>query len=460
MAAASGSLASKYLPRVGYMATEMGTTFSFYMISSFLSVFYTDAVGLTPMVVSTLMLVVRVIDAVVAPVLGGIIDGTRSKWGRCRPWLLWGLPFLVLLSILTFSDFNFSGAGKVMYAYITYIGLELAFMLVDTSKAALVNTITADGQERVVLNSWRSAGGSIINIVLSAITMPIILFLGNDSGAYQITNVIYIIVCIPLILAGFFLCKETVVDATTSGEKVKFSESMASLVKNPMLLLLVVSSVLGTAASLSRIGTQVYYYQHSLQRPDLAGTIMVAYQVGQFLVPFVVPALIKVAGKKMSMIIANLLDGGALLVLFLLGPDANPILVVIGSFFVGFFAMTALIMFSATSDCVEYGYYRNGKRMPGASVGVMAMSIKLGLAVGGSLGLLLLGLFGYHQGVVVDEAMRENINFVVNAVPAILTFLCVLPLIPYKLTNKRMKEINAKNAEADAILASRNVGVD
>lgn len=460
MAAASGSLASKYLPRIGYMSTEMGTTFSFYMISSFLSVFYTDAVGLTPMVVSTLMLVVRVIDAVVAPVLGGIIDGTRSKWGRCRPWLLWGLPFLVLLSILTFSDFNFSGAGKVMYAYITYIGLELAFMLVDTSKAALVNTITADGQERVVLNSWRSAGGSIINIVLSAVTMPIILFLGNDSGAYQITNVIYIIVCIPLILAGFFLCKETVVDATTSGEKVKFSESMASLVKNPMLLLLVVSSVLGTAASLSRIGTQVYYYQHSLQRADLAGTIMVAYQVGQFLVPFVVPALIKVAGKKMSMIIANLLDGGALLVLFLLGPDANPILVVIGSFFVGFFAMTALIMFSATSDCVEYGYYRNGKRMPGASVGVMAMSIKLGLAVGGSLGLFLLGLFGYHQGVVVDEAMRENINFVVNAVPAILTFLCVLPLIPYKLTNKRMKEINAKNAEADAILASRNVGVD
>lgn len=396
MAAASGSLASKYLPRIGYMSTEMGTTFSFYMISSFLSVFYTDAVGLTPMVVSTLMLVVRVIDAVVAPVLGGIIDGTRSKWGRCRPWLLWGLPFLVLLSILTFSDFNFSGAGKVMYAYITYIGLELAFMLVDTSKAALVNTITADGQERVVLNSWRSAGGSIINIVLSAVTMPIILFLGNDSGAYQITNVIYIIVCIPLILAGFFLCKETVVDATTSGEKVKFSESMASLVKNPMLLLLVVSSVLGTAASLSRIGTQVYYYQHSLQRADLAGTIMVAYQVGQFLVPFVVPALIKVAGKKMSMIIANLLDGGALLVLFLLGPDANPILVVIGSFFVGFFAMTALIMFSATSDCVEYGYYRNGKRMPGASVGVMAMSIKLGLAVGGSLGLFLLGLFGYH----------------------------------------------------------------
>ena len=455
MAAASGSLASKYLPRIGYMSTEMGTTFSFYMISSFLSVFYTDAVGLTPMVVSTLMLVVRVIDAVVAPVLGGIIDGTRSKWGRCRPWLLWGLPFLVLLSILTFSDFNFSGAGKVMYAYITYIGLELAFMLVDTAKGTLVNTITADGDERVILNSWRSAGGSIINIVLSAVTMPIILFLGNDSGAYQITNVIYIIVCIPLILAGFFLCKETVVDATTRGEKVKFSESMASLVKNPMLLLLVVSSVLGTAASLSRIGTQVYYYQHSLQRADLAGTIMVAYQVGQFLVPFVVPTVLRFLGKKMGMIVANALDGVALLVLFLMGPNANPIAVIVCTFFVGFFAMSALMSFSATSDCIEYGYFRNGKRTPGASVGVMTMSVKLGLAIGGWLGLFLLGLFGYQQGVEVTEGMRESINFVVNAVPAILTFLSVLPMIPYSLTNKRMDEINAANAEADAKAAAR-----
>ena len=182
MAAAVG-VKSKYLARFGYMSAEMGTTFSFYMISSFLSVFYTDAVGLTPMVVSTLMLVVRVIDAVAAPIMGGIIDGTRSKYGRARPWLLWGLPFLVLLSILTFSDFDFSGVGKVMYAYITYIGLEFAYTLIDTSKAALVNTITADGDERVILNSWRSAGAAVINIVLSAITMPIILFLGNDSGA-------------------------------------------------------------------------------------------------------------------------------------------------------------------------------------------------------------------------------------------------------------------------------------
>ena len=129
-------------------------------------------------------------------------------------------------------------------------------------------------------------------------------------SAYQITNVIYIIVCIPLILCSFLFCKETVVNVNVFDKPVRFSESLGSLVKNPMLLLLVVSSVLGTAASLSRIGTQVYYYQHSLQRADLAGTIMVAYQVGQFLVPFVVPALIKVAGKKMSMIIANLLDGG------------------------------------------------------------------------------------------------------------------------------------------------------
>lgn len=444
---------TKYPVRFGYMATEMGTTVSFYMISSFLSVFYTDAVGLAPMVVSTLMLVVRVIDAVAAPIMGGIIDGTRSKWGRCRPWLLWGLPFLVLLSILTFSSFDFSGTGKVMYAYITYIGLEFAFMLVDTAKGALVNTITSDGQERVVLNSWRSAGSSIINIVLSAITMPIILWLGNDSGAYQIANAAYILVSIPLILAGFFLCKEDVTTGTVSGERIKFMESMGSLAKNPMLLCLFVSSVLGTTASLIRVGTQIYYYQHSLQRPDLASGIMVAFQIGQLLVPFVVPKLLQLLGKKSAMIIANLLDGAAMGVLFLLGPDAAPVAVIVLSFLIGFFAMAALITFSATSDCIEYGYFRNGKRMPGASVGVMTMSVKIGLAIGGSLGVFLLGVFGYHQGMEASETMRENINFVVNAVPAIMTLASVLPLIPYKLTNKRMEAINAANAKTDALIA-------
>ena len=453
--AAAVSTKAKYLARFGYMSTEMGGTFSFYMISSFLSVFYTDAVGLTPMVVSTLMLVVRIIDAVVAPIMGGIIDGTRSKWGRARPWLLWGLPFLVLLSILTFSNFDFSGAGKVMYAYVTYIGLEFAFMMVDTAKGTLVNTITADGQERVILNSWRQVGASIVNIVLSAVTMPVILLLGNDSGAYQITNVIYGLISIPLILCGFFFCKETVSDVSVSGERIKFSESMSSLLKNPMLVFLMISSILGVAASLSRLGTQVYYYQYSLQRPDMAGSIMAAYQIGQLVVPFFVPKLIQIAGKKMSMIVANLLDGATLLILFLLGPDANPMVVTVGSFFVGFFAMSSLISFSATSDCIEYGYFRNGRRTPGATVGAMTMGIKLGMAIGGSLGVFLLGAFGYQQGVDVTYEMRESINFVVNAVPAILMVLSVLPLVPYQLTNKRMEEINARNAEADARLAAQ-----
>lgn len=74
--------------KFGYASAEIGTTLSFYMISSYLTIFYTDAVGLAPAVISGLMLTVRIIEALIAPIAGGIIDQTNSKYGKCRPWLL------------------------------------------------------------------------------------------------------------------------------------------------------------------------------------------------------------------------------------------------------------------------------------------------------------------------------------------------------------------------------------
>ena len=193
----------KYAVRFGYAAAEIGTTLSFYMISSYLAIFYTDCVGLSPMIVSGLMLVVRIIEAVAAPITGGIIDKTSSRWGKCRPWLLWGLPFLALFSILTFSSFNLGTTGDTIYAYVTYIGLVIAFSFVDTAKSALVNTITIDAQERVVLNSWRSTGANIANLALAGVTMPLILFFGNGAKGYWTTCLIFTVLSIPVILLSF-----------------------------------------------------------------------------------------------------------------------------------------------------------------------------------------------------------------------------------------------------------------
>lgn len=442
----------KYTVRFGYAAAEIGTTLSFYMISSYLAIFYTDCVGLSPMIVSGLMLVVRIIEAVAAPITGGIIDKTSSRWGKCRPWLLWGLPFLALFSILTFSSFNLGTTGDTIYAYVTYIGLVIAFSFVDTAKSALVNTITIDAQERVVLNSWRSTGANIANLALAGVTMPLILFFGNGAKGYWATCLIFTALSIPVILLSFATCKETVV-TSASGPQASFLQSLTSAVRNPMLLCLMVYNILTLTGTFARLGTQMYYYNYTLGRPDLIAGIMMVFQFAQLIPPFIVPAIVSKVGKRNGFFIANIGQAASVLVMYVAGFDNIPV-VFVGTFFLGFFMMNALITYSATSDCIEYGYYRNGQRTPATTVGAVTLSVKVGLAIGGSLGILLIGVAGYSQGVEITDAVRGNINLAVNVFPAVMFLLGLLALIPYTLSNKRVAEIQEANAAKDAEAAN------
>lgn len=454
MSSVTASPRAKFKPRFGYAALEIGTTLSFYMISTYLAFYYTDCVGLSPIIVSGLMLVVRIIEAVAGPTTGGIIDRTVSKWGKCRPWLLWALPFLAIFSILTFSMFEIGDLGKTVYAYITYIGLVLAYAFMDTAKGALVNMITIDAQERVVLNSWRSVGGNIANLSLAAVTMPLILLFGNDASAYWMTNIIFTIISVPIILFSFAMCKETVVATTSAGGKQpSMLESLLAAFKNPQLLCLMAYNILTLTGTFSRLGTQAYYYNYTLGRPDLMGSILFVFQLAQLIPPFIVPKIVELVGKRNGFFIANTGQLVGVVLLYIAGFSNIP-LVYIGTFLLGFFMMNSLITYSATSDCIEYGYYRNGQRTPGTTVGAVTLSVKIGLAIGGSVGVLLVGLGGYAQGVEMTDAIRTNISLAVNIFPAVMFALGMAALIPYSLSNKRVAEIQKANAAKDAELAA------
>lgn len=437
--------------KFGYASAEIGTTLSFYMISSYLTIFYTDAVGLAPAVISGLMLTVRIIEALIAPIAGGIIDQTNSKYGKCRPWLLWGLPFLAAFSILTFYSFDLSNILKIIFAYLSYIGLVIAFSFVDTAKSALVNTITIDSQERVVLNSWRATGANITNVILAGVTMPLILFFGNNATAYSYTNLIYTAISIPALLLAFYTCKETVLTSSSHGGKISIKDSLLSSAKNKQLLSLMLYNVLTLTGIFSRLGVMTYYYIYSVGRPELVGGILMTFQIGQLLPPFIVPKLTEKFGKKATFFIANIGQSLSLLLMYFSGYDQIT-LIFVGSFLLGFFMMNSLTTFGATSDCIEYSYYKFGTRAPGAAVGAITLSVKTGLALGGSIGIFLIGIAGYSAGVEMTMDLRNNINLVANVFPIVMFVLGLFALIPFNLSNKRVAEIQKHNEETDKAL--------
>ena len=445
-------LVEKWFPRFGYASAEIGTILIFEIISSYLGLYYTDAVGLAPAIVAALMLIVRIIQSVGTPIAGNIIDRTKSRFGLCRPWLLWGLPFLVVLSILTFTTVGHTTVTKVLWAGFTYICLSVVFTMVDTAKGTLVNTISADMNERVVLNSYRSMGSSVGRLVLSGITMPLILFFGNGARGYFTTNLIFAIATIPFLLFAFVACKEHVAVAPDA-PKITVKESLVSLMRNSQLLWFVLFNLVATGATLWRVSISTYYYIYSVGRPDLVSPMLMAFTAGQFIPPLIVPFILKYFSKKTALMFGSIMQG-VILIAMHFTPYDNVVLIGVLTFMFGVSMMGSIIGFSACSDCIEYDYYRNGRRMPGTVVGAVSLSVAAGMAIGGSLGMFLLGVVGYHKGVVMDMAMRSDISLVVNLIPGIIMIAGIVILIPYKLSNKRMLEIQEANKLKDAAIES------
>ena len=183
--------------KVGYGFGEAGSTLSFTLISSYLTVFYSDVVGLAPAIIA---------------------ENTNSKWGRYRPYILFGAPVLAVFNCLTFLNLNISNGAKAFWCVFTYIVCCTAYSFANGAVICVVNSITSINAERVSANAYKGAIGSIFSVIVNAVTMPLLLYFGhgntNSSNGYFMTALIFSIASLPC----FFLCFKSTKEVI-SGEK-------------------------------------------------------------------------------------------------------------------------------------------------------------------------------------------------------------------------------------------------
>ena len=142
------------------------------MINTYLTVFYTDIVGLSASAISLIMLIARVWDAINDPMMGVIADRTRTRWGKFRPYLMFASPFLAIFNVLTFTVFPVQGLAKVILCLVCYIGAGMAYTAICVTYGGLVNLIARDSQVRMNYTAYRATGASVIKMILSAGAMP------------------------------------------------------------------------------------------------------------------------------------------------------------------------------------------------------------------------------------------------------------------------------------------------
>ena len=222
-----------FISKIAYGMGDVGCNFSWMFVSNFLMIFYTDVFGIGMSAVATLMLVSRIWDAVNDPIIGTLTDKTHTRWGRFRPWLLFGAPITAIILMLTFwAHPDWSQTAKIVYMAVTYCILVLGYTCVNLPYGTLCGAMTQDIDERAKLNTSRSVSAMIAIGVLNIITVPLVTFLGkgNAQFGYLAVAIIYGVIFAACHLFCFSKTKEVV--EVPVGQKLPLSVQLKSVLKN------------------------------------------------------------------------------------------------------------------------------------------------------------------------------------------------------------------------------------
>ena len=171
--------------KAGYALGDVASNFFFQISIYFITFFYTDIFGLAPAAVGTMFLIVRIWDAINDPMMGALADRTDTRWGKFRPYLLWGaLPFGLFFATM-FTTPDLSVAGKLVFAYVTYTAMLMAYTVVNVPYSALMGVMTSDGEERTRLSSYRFVGAFAAGMIVQYFTLPLAFFLGDGHAALE-----------------------------------------------------------------------------------------------------------------------------------------------------------------------------------------------------------------------------------------------------------------------------------
>ena len=437
------SFTTKFSYGLGDFASNMSWT----LVTTFLMFYYTDVYGLTPAVIGLLLLIVRGWDAINDPIMGLIMERTRSRYGRFRPYLLYTPLFMASANILMFRVPHLGPVGKIIYAYATYLCLEAAFTAVNVPYGALATVMTQEHDERTTLNSFRMFSTTAASIVIGTLTLPLIQILGRgDMGkGFFLTAVIYSIISIPLFWLVFINCREVI--SPPEEQKLTLKDSLMSVIKNGPLILVLIYTFLSLSTIFGRSGLLVYYCIYNLKRPDLVSILILLIGVCNLIAIVATPFISEKLGKRMTAMGACLGGGIGLMIIFLSGyTDIG--MIIFGTIVFGLSGFGVPMLFSLTADCVEYAEWKTDVRAEGAIYSVLSLIIKAASAFVGSVGMIALGALGYVPNGEQTQTALRGINIICNLVPSLMYFGAIIPLLFYiidkKFYDRILKEISER----------------
>lgn len=434
--------------RFSYGCGDLGCNIIYSAMSAFLLFYYTDYVHISAGIVGTIMLVSRIFDGVTDLIMGVIVDRTKSKMGKCRPWILrMAIPFAIAGILLFSVPSGLGQTAKIAYIFITYnLVSSVIYTAINVPYATLNALITQDQYERSVLSIFRNLLATAGTLTINTFTLPLVEYFGNNAAAWTKTFVVFGFVAIAAFLCTFFGTKERVRAAENEGEvqteDVPFVTGIKALFKNKYWIMMTGMLALFFLMYSVNGGATVYYAKDILGDKNLVSTINGIFNIVQICGMFFIAMLVKKFGKRNVFALGLVLDIIGMLVLNFSG--GSMAIIVVSSVIRGIGnACGGATMWAMVSDTIDYGEWKTGYRTEGLVNSACSFGYKIGNGIGSALLGLILEIGGYvGTAAVQTESALTSIKVCFVWIP-ILVYVCGLVIMKFYHLDKEFDGIIA-----------------
>ena len=438
----------RFREKLGYGLGDTASNFFFVTFNMFLLYYYTDVFGLLPAAVGTMFLVTKIIDAISDPIMGVIADRTNSRWGKYRPFILFGALPYGLCGYLMFANPDLSYSGKLIYAYVTYSLMMLAYTAINVPYSALLGVISPASIERTKAASYRFFGAFLAGWLIATFVTPLknILGGGDDALGFQLTMTIFAVASVLLFWVTFATTRERV---TAPQDDTRLREDLKAVMQNGPWIALIFAGVFSLTNIAVRQGAQIYYLKYFVG-DDGTPLFLIFDKTAVFLSLGTLAMLVGVTftkalsqrfDKRHLMITLSLLNTLSLAVFFVIPADQYWLMVtvnVVGMLIAG---PTPALVWSMYADCADYGEWKTGRRTTALIFSTVQFSHKFGLAVGAGLAGIMLSWFGFVANEAQSDSSMFGIRFMFSVVPAAFALLGVLAIYFYRLDSATVARI-------------------
>ena len=439
--------------KYSYGIGALGKDLAYAIVSTYLMVYFTDAVGLNPAFVGTLFLVARLWDAVNDPAMGMIVDNTRSKFGKFRPWIFIGTVLNAVVIVFLFRKPDLEGLPLYAYFSIMYILWGMTYTIMDIPYWSMIPTLATTKEDREKISVVPRIFASLGGLTVTTFGIALVNKLGNGNqikGFEYFALGIVIIFIISTIVTCINVKEKTQVQV--NNEKVNIKQAFNILKQNDQLLVFIGIVLAYNLAMQLAGGAAIYYFKYVAGKESLF-SLYSFFKVAEIGGLMLFPVVTRKIGRQQVFRVATILPMFGLITLFISGLIApqsilfisvSAVLLNLGS---GFLLGSTTVMLA---DIVDYGEYKLGSRNESIIFSAQTLLVKLASALSGWLIGVGLSLIGYVAGAAVQS------NITIIGIRVIMTIIpSIVALVMYVIYKSKYKINGSFHDEILQVIGSR-----